>query len=293
VSVPLGWNVVEAKETIYRWKEYDEVIDWALGQGLSVSAGPLIDFSAAQLPAWLWQWERDVPSMATFMCRFVQAAVTRYRSKIRRWQLTSASNCANLLGLGEDELLGLTYRLVETGRQVDPSLEFIVGVAQPWGEYMALADRTHSPFIFADTLIRSGLNLSALDVELVMGVTPRGSYCRDMLEASRLLDLYALLGVPLRVTLGYPSAEQSDPEADPEMRVDAGRWGDGFTPQTQGDWAAAFTALALCKPPVQAVQWVHFSDDDPHQFPHAGLFAAGQPKPALARLRELREAHLR
>ena len=39
-----------------------------------------------------------------------------------------------------------------------------------------------------------------------MGVTPRGSYCRDLLETSRILDLYALLGLPLRVTLGYPSS---------------------------------------------------------------------------------------
>ena len=79
--------------------------------------------------------------------------------------------------------------------------------------------RTHSPFIFTDTLIRSGLNPAAVDVEVVMGVGGRGSYCRDALDTSRLLDLYALLGVPLRVTLGYPSADGSDPDADPELAV--------------------------------------------------------------------------
>ena len=146
--------------------------------------------------------------MAGFMCKFVEAAVRRYRHRIRRWQLTAASNSASVLSLTEDELLGLTYRLAEAARQVDPTLEIVVGVAQPWGEYMAAAERTHSPFVFADTLIRSGMNLAALDVEIVMGPTPRGSYCRDLLETSRILDLYALLGVPLRVTLGYPSARR-------------------------------------------------------------------------------------
>jgi hypothetical protein len=293
LCVPIAWHIVEADETTYRWKETDALVEWAVNQGLPASAGPLIDFSSAQFPAWVWQWERDVPSMATFMCRFVEAAVRRYRNRIRRWHMTAASNCASILGLGEDELLGLTYRLVETARQVDPSLELVIGISQPWGEYMAQADRTHSPFIFADTLIRSGLNLTALDVEMVMGVTPRGSYCRDLLEASRVLDMYALLGVPLRVTLGYPSSDQADRDADPEMRVDAGRWGDGFTPATQADWAESFGALALCKPPVQGVQWTHLSDAEPHQFPHCGLLdAGGAPKPALARLRELRERHL-
>ncbi len=61
---------------------------------------------------------------------------------------------------------------------------------------MASADATHSPFIFADTLIRSGMNLTPLDLELVMGPTPRGSQSRDLFETSRMLDMYALLGVP-------------------------------------------------------------------------------------------------
>ena len=71
-----------------------------------------------------------------------------------------------------------------------------------------------------------------------MGMTPRGSYCRDVLEASRILDMFALLGLPLRVTLGYPSSPRPDPLADPEMRIDAGRWREGFTPPMQGEWAA-------------------------------------------------------
>jgi hypothetical protein len=257
-------------------------------------AGPLIDFSSAQLPAWLWLWERDLPSLASFMCKFVETVVRRYRGRIRRWQLTAASNCANVLALTEDDLLGLTYRLSEAARQVDPALELVLGIAQPWGEYMALADRTHSPFIFADTLIRSGLSLSALDVEIVMGAMPRGSYCRDLLEVSRLLDLYALLGVPLRVTLGYPSSDQTDADADPDLHVEGGHWGGGFTPEAQAVWASDVTALAVCKPFVQGVQWAHFRDAVPHQFPHCGLLdPRDQAKPALQKLRELREAHLR
>jgi hypothetical protein len=293
-GVPMAWNTIEPEEGSYRWEAADAQVEWALAQGLTVVAGPLIDFSSAQLPAWLWLWERDLPSLATFMCRFVEAAVRRYRNRVRRWQLTAASNSATVLALGEDELLQLTYRMAESARQVDQGLELILGVAQPWGEYIAGTDRSNSPFVFADTLIRSGLNLAALDVEVVMGVSPRGSYCRDLLEVSRLLDLYALLGVPLSVTLGFPSEERADLDADPELRIAAGRWLDGFSPAVQAEWASAFAALALCKPFVQGVRWTHFSDLEPHAFPHCGLLdAQSNPKPALARLRELREAHVR
>jgi hypothetical protein len=293
LTVPLAWNTVEAEEATYRWDRQDDLLAWAEANNLPVAAGPLIDFSSAQLPAWLWLWERDLPSLAAFACKFVESAVRRYRGRVRRWQLTAASNCATVLSLGEEELLGLTYRLAEAARQVDPGLELVVGISQPWGEYMAAEDRTHSPFIFADTLIRSGLNLAALDVEVVMGVTPRGSYCRDVLEMSRLLDLYALLGVPLHVTLGYPSQATADPDADPELRVGFGRWREGFTPEVQAKWIEEFARLTLCKPFVQAVQWVHLSDAQPHQFPHCGLLdARGNVKPLVQKLRELRDKHL-
>jgi hypothetical protein len=293
LSLPLSWNTIERQEGEFQWEQWDVLLDWAERHGVEVTAGPLIDFSSVQLPAWLWHWERDVAGIAAYMCKFVELAVRKYRGRIRRWQLTAASNCAKILGLVEEELLGLTYRIFETARQIDPGLELIAGIAQPWGDYLGQEKGGHSPFLFTDTLIRSNLNLWALDVEIVMGVTPRGSYCRDALEVSRILDMYALLGLPLRVTLGYPSSPRPDALADPEMRIDAGRWHEGFTPEVQGEWAAQFGALALCKPFVQSVLWTYPFDAEPHQFPHAGLLdAASQAKPALESLRNLRQAHL-
>jgi hypothetical protein len=294
VSLPLAWSEVEPEEAgACRWDAHDELVDWACAQGWSVTAGPLLDFSSARMPGWLWLYERDLGSLASFMSGYVQAAIRRYRGRIRRWQLTAASNCATVLSLGEDELMWLTVHLIEAARKVDPALELVVGVAQPWGEYMAAEDRIHSPFIFADTLIRAGLNLAALDVELVMGVSPRGSYCRDLLESSRMIDLYALLGVPLRITLGYPSSTGPDPDADPDYRVDAGYWRRPITPDVQAEWADAFASMVLCKPSVQGLHWTHFSDAEPHQFPNCGLLDAhGVAKPALQRLRTLRERHL-
>jgi len=137
------------------------------------------------------------------------------------------------------------------------------------------------------------LRLAALDLEIVMGVAPRGSYCRDLLEASRLIDLYALLGVPLQMTLGYPSSAELDPRAAPDQAVAAGHWRGGFSPTVQADWAAAFAALALCKPVVRAVYWAHAGDAEPHVFPHCGVIdAQGNAKPVMDQLRNLRKIHL-
>jgi hypothetical protein len=293
VCLPFTWSRIESSEGVYDWRQQDALLDWAEERDLVVTGGPLVDFSSAQMPDWLWLWERDLPSLAKFVTGYVGAAVKHYQGRIQRWHLTSASNSAVILSLSEEELLWLTVKAVQGARQVDADIEVIVGVAQPWGEYMAVEDRSHSPWVFADTLIRSELNLAALDLEIVMGVTPRGSYCRDLLDTARMLYMYSLLGVPLRITLGYPSSVTGDRKADPELRTTAGYWRGAISLDTQAAWAAAFGGLALCKPYVQAVHWTHFSDAHAHQFPHCGLLdAKGSPKPALQQLRLLREKHL-
>lgn len=295
VGLAFPWKEIEPQEGHYRWDQADAVLTWASERDLTVVGGPLIDFSPSRLPDWLWLYQNDLASLAGFMCDYVEEAVKRYRGRIHCWHLTAASNAANVLALGEEELLWLTIeRLAKTARQVEPGLELIIGIAQPWGEYMAQKERSYSPFIFADTLIRAGLNLAALDLELVMGVAPSGSYCRDLLDTSRLLDLYALLGVPLQVSLAYPSAAAADPLADPELRVGAGHWRGGFAPAVQADWAACYTSLAVCKPFVRSVFWTQLTDAQRHPLPHCGLIDAdGNPKPALDRLIALREEHLR
>jgi hypothetical protein len=294
ICLPLPWSQVERVEGEYRWQEADAVLDWAEQQGLAVTAGPVIDFSSAQMPDWLWLYERDTTSLNKFLSNYLTSALKRYRRRIRRWHLTTASNSASVLSLGEEELLWLTIRLVQVARQIDSNLQLVVGITQPWGEYLATEEHSHSPFLFADTLVRSELGLAGLEIELVMGVTARGSYCRDLLDTSRLLDLYSLLGVPLRITLGFPSSAASDQRADPEMRFAAGRWRDRFSAAVQADWAEAFASLALCKPSVEAVHWAQLSDEGTHQFPHCGLLdPAGQPKPIIDRLRQVREQHVR
>jgi hypothetical protein len=294
VALPLTWKQIEPAESQYRWEPVEAALDWAEGHGLRVAAGPLVDFSRAALPEWLSLWEGDPTSLASFFCDYVETAVQRYRGRIRRWHLCAAGNRSNILGLGEEELLALTARLVESALQIDPGLEVVLGIAQPWGEYMASEDHTYSPFIFADTLLRHGLKLAAIELEWFLGVAGRGSYCRDLMEASRLLDLYALLGVPLQVALGYPSADGPDDLADPDLEPGYGHWRAGFTPEAQAEWAEGFGSLALSKPFVTGVHWCHLGDGEPHLLPHCGLLdAAGEPKPAFLRWRDLRELCVR
>ncbi|MCI0684965.1 MAG: endo-1,4-beta-xylanase [Gemmataceae bacterium] len=293
-QLAFSWQQIEPVEGQPQWDQADALVHWASQNQLHLIGGPLIDFTGRDIPDWLWEKERDLLSLSNYMTEFAAEIVRRYHSQIRTWQISAANNWAGVLAMGDEELLWLTVRMIDAVKKIDPTLEVIVGIAQPWGDYLAQQERSQSPFVFADTLLRTGVKLAGLELEMLMGVTPRGCYCRDTLDASRILDLYALLGVPLQVLLGYPSAADPDPQADPDQGLGAGHWRSGFSPVVQADWITAFANLAVCKPFVRTVRWTQFSDAAPHAFPHCGLVdAAGQIKPGLEALERIRQEHLK
>lgn len=297
ISVPVSWRDLQPTETEFVWDELDRRVAWAKerftsGAGKTI-LGPLVDFSGRSVPDWLWSREAGLHELSERINHFATSVVRRYENSVRTFRLSAASNWSGVLASNDEEMIWLTVRMLEACRKIDPHLQLIVGLSQPWGEYLACEEHNVTPFGFVDTLLRTGIRLDALELEMIMGVVPRGSYCRDALDLSRLLDLYVLLGIPLHVRLGYPSAGDVDAQGDKDQKPGGGVWSGGYTPQAQADWVNAFANLALCKPYVQAVTWTHWDDRASHIFPHCGLIdAAGQAKPALAALKGLRDKHL-
>jgi hypothetical protein len=292
--VPLTWRETEPAESGYRWGEADAAVAWALDRNLNVAAGPLIDFSPGGLPDFVLRQGGDPVLLKSLMCDYVETVVNRYRGKVSRWHVTTGANGSDVLGLSEEDLIRLTAMAAEAAWQIDSNLSVVFGLSRPWGDYLAGPGFEYSPFVYADTLLRAGLPFAGVEVEWFLGTAPRGSYCRDLLEASRLLDLFGMLGVPVHVSLAYPSDAGPDPKADPaEVAGRGGRWRE-VSPTGQADWATAFASLAVCKSYVSGVVWDHLSDADPHRIPHGGLVdAGGSLKPAFDRLRTIRETHLK
>lgn len=294
VQVPFHWPTIEPAEGEYCWDTYDALLSWAASHGMEVVGGPVIEFAEHALPDWLERYHGDLRRIINYMDDYLEMVLQRYGDRIRTWELTAASNWPVILGLGRDELLHLTNRLFDTAHQLRPDLPLYLGLVQPWGEYLRHQERAYFPLLFADALLRNRANIAALSLEMVMGVQPRGSLLRDALEVSRILDLYALLGLPLRVTLGCPSASTSDALAAKGYSVMTRGTPDDWSPEVQSRWAEQCVSLAVCKPFVEAVAWAHFADDQPHWLPHGGIVAAnGQTKPVAEPIQKLRRAYLR
>jgi hypothetical protein len=293
-NVTFRWRDVEPNEAHYDWTEADAAVATAKSEGLPVTIGPVIDLAPGMLPAWAAGWASNLPEMAAFMCDYLETAINRYKGDVKRWIICAGFNHTDAVGLCDDDRLRLAFRLFEAAAQVDPSLELVLSVAQPWGDYLVSEDQTISPITFPDDLVRAGVRLAAVELEFRVNSRPRGSLPRDLLDTARVLDVFGMLGIPLEVVLSLPSAADADRmAADHKQTVWKHGWHAGPSPEGQAEWGASFAALAMCWPQVRAVTWDNWSDAEPHLIPHAGLLdAAGRTKPLLARLRGLRTEHL-
>lgn len=289
-AVPACWREVEASEGDYRWAGCDQQVEWCTGHGLKVCCGPLLRLDPADLPDWLYLYEEDFQNLLTCVSQFVQAVVTRYRGKVDLWQCAGRLIAAETLSLTEEDKLRLAAHTIELVRSIDPDTPAVVSFDQPWGEYLSRRELDFPPLYFADALVRAGLDLAGVMLEINLGYHPGGTLPRSPLEFSRQLDYWSLLGLPLYVSVTVPSADGDDPLAARRVRLRPGRW----TARAQQAWVARYVPLILSKPAVQGVFWNQLYDSQPHEFPHGGLFdPKQQPKPALGTLASIRGTHLR
>ncbi len=262
VRIVPRWRQLEPRESVFDWSDLDALVEWATAAKLEVSIGPLIDLTDGPFPDWLTAWNGDLPNLAAFVSDFVATVVHRYRREVRHWQAFAGFNHADALGLTEDDRIRLAARVLEAVTESDPKAERTFAVTQPWGEYLGSEDHTYAPLVFADTLLRAGFQVAAIDLEVLAGAGRRGGFGRDPLDVLQLFESFGQLGLPLEVTL----ASQ----------------------------VPAVLPTVLGSPSVRAVYWDTWSAADPAgRVPAVALVGAAGAEERLAQLRSARREWLR
>jgi len=288
----IGWRAVELQQGEYDWTLSDEQVAFAERSRLIPVGGPVIDFGRGGMPDWLWQWGHDYYALQSFVSDFVETAIARYAGRVRLWEIVARANSGGALQLDEEQRLMLAARAVEVARQVDDELQLSIRVDQPWGEYQAEGGYRLSPLQFVDALVRSGVGLTGVTLEIAFGFEPGGSACRDRLEILRLIDLWSALGLSLSVSLAFPSQVRRGGESEAGIDVAEAQWKAPWSEAAQAAWLADVLPLLMAKPAVAGIEWAQYSDAVPHRFPNAGLLRSdGSAKPALERLTRFRQSY--
>ncbi|MFZ5829247.1 MAG: hypothetical protein ACOY3P_04130 [Planctomycetota bacterium] len=285
--VALDWRRIEAAEGRFQWNLADAQIAWCQSQGLKTCVGPLLDLGPDSVPDWLYLWEDDFESILGFASDYVRAAIERYRGKADLWFCACRINVGDILGLSEEERLRLTARAVELVRSLDAGTPMVVGFDQPWAEYLVRRPRDVAPLHLADALVRAGLPISGLMLDMHFEFADNATLPRNLLEVSRQLDLWSVFGVPLWISTSAPGSASGDAETD-ESSPNA-----QATLRGQQLWTARHVPLMLAKPFVRGVLWSPLRDNQPDAVVHGGLFdASGQPKPVLRTLASIKQRYL-
>jgi hypothetical protein len=284
-----SWKTVCPTESHNNWDVFDAQLAWAAKQKVMVQGGPLIDLRPGAMPDWLSIWDGDFESVLGHAIEHVRQVLTRYKGKVGTWTLIHRPASTDILRLGEEDQIRMAARLLQVARTVDPSAQYLVGLDRPWGEWLGGSSFQLGPLHLADYLARSDLGLSGLSLEIALGYSAPGSGLRDLFDFSRLLDLYALINLPLFINISLPSSHKADANADKSIKLEPRDWPVELDESVQAHWAAGFIALAVAKPFVKAVNWNDASDGSPHLYPNAGLYHKDQsPKSLVAWLKNFR-----
>lgn len=277
------WIDIEPQQCESDWSGFDSLVDWSIHQELGLTVGPLIDFSNG-MPSWLHSWAGDHESLLTLLIDRIESTMGRYRDRVSRWLVVQGVNSADVMGLSESKMLWLTKRLIEAARSMDPGGDLLVGIDQPWGDYVARSRRVYCPATFIDTLLRAQTTMTGISLELAMGYADGGSFVHTLDSMAQLLGHFSEFGLPLDVVLSIGSSKPS---------FSAGCWHGEFSEASQQDWAAKATTLCLAHGTVRQVLWGAWRDRPGMRFESSGLLdSAGRPKPALKALCEVRETFL-
>ncbi|MEM7478836.1 MAG: endo-1,4-beta-xylanase, partial [Planctomycetota bacterium] len=276
------------------FSKFDTQVDWATNKAQKLCMGPIVDFRKGRLPSWLTLLDDSFESILNASCQHVQNVVERYKGKIHLWNCATGINVPNGMGWNDEEILRLAVSIIETVRRSDERSPVLLTIDQPWSEYLRSEANGISPIHFADALIRADLGLNGLALELNFDQWPGGSFPRDPIEISRLIDRWAMLGLPLMVILTMPTQRC---EAD-TSRVSNWSVPDASTKNIGSDDSIGgmlspelILRLLLCKPSIHAIVWNNLDDSSPNSA--TGLWdTGGRPKPLLSSIAKMRKTCL-
>lgn len=293
--MPMRWVDMEPTEGRYLFAKTDRWIEWAVRTArLPLVGGPLIDFRKGSVPEWLYIWEHDYETLRELVYEHVKTLVTRYRRTVGTWTVASGLHVSSNFTLSLEQVMDLTRLTVTVVRKLQPSARVQVQIDQPWGEYFATrSSRAMPPIMYAEMVGQAGINPDLFAIRVDMGQPEPGRATRDFMALSALLDRYAALDRPISLTAVSAPSRPPDPE---DLGI-AGEADPGYvrTPwslESQASWMTQALAVAASKPYVHAIAW-HELYDQPRPADHRGdgLFDASlTPKPALARMAEIRQA---
>jgi len=299
------WSAVRLIETgkshdhvsnLLKWKEFDAVesdFDADLVKRISKSKkqyilGPLLDASPGGMSNELLELE-DFNARKSHL-------LTAGRKKLESLPKTSSliHVISGLNGIGHRHLsypqqLQIATDLLQMVDDAMLEVPTMISFDFPWAERLASAVGGMHPLQIADSLMRYGVGISYLGLEINLDYWPSGSVIRDPLQWVDLIDIWAQMELPLILCLRCPSGDTSEAMAESKDRT-INRKLSSTTEQQRHELLDTVLPMMVARPAVQGIIWQQSHDAADIRFPAAGLLdTTGSIKPIRQVLEKLQK----
>ncbi|MFN6205817.1 MAG: hypothetical protein ACK49R_05175 [Planctomycetota bacterium] len=162
----------------------------------------------------------------------------------------------------------------------------------PWCEKLAWSVGGVHALQIADSLLRRGVTVNMLGLEIHLDYSPTGSLAREPLQWVELVDTWSQFGLPLvillRAPLGYEPPTAVGRPASGDLVINQPRG--GLQDHQRLRLLETVLPMLLARPAVQGIVWQQARDGDDPRYPGSGLLDDQLvPKPALHLFDQLRE----
>ena len=251
VSLDFDWRSIEPQEGKFQTGACDPWLRVFRQRKIPVR-GSLLSFERARLPDWLPAIAGDFDHLREAVARYLKYVLRQFHGPVRAWEVIRGVHARNDFHLSFEQIVDFTRMSATLAKQFAPRSTAIIGIALPWSEYYRHDPRTIPATLYAEMVVRSGINFDALGLEMRFGGEEPGLYVRDLMQISAMLDYFGSLGKPLHITAaGVPSIGNGAP---------TGCWRDRWSEEVQAEWLRDFYRIALSKPFVETVTWQALAD---------------------------------
>ena len=167
--------------------------------------------------------------------------------------------------------------------QID--VPMMVSFDYPWAERLASAVGGAHPLQIADSLLRQGVPINFIGLDINLDYWPCGSVVRDPLQWIDMIDVWSQLGLPLILCFRMPTmAADQIPRSGQLINEVRSQ----LTDEQRLSMLETLLPMMIARPGVHGFVWRQWSDTDDPRFPGGGLVnAAGEEKPVMEILRRI------
>ncbi len=245
----------------------------------NIILGPLLDASAGGMKL-SWTETDNFDEKQSAILRDCREKLRGPLENVKLIHVVSGINGMGHRHLSYPQQLQITMEMLQMIENTGVQIPTMVSFDTPLAERLAWSVGGVHPLQIADSLLRRGISLSILGLDINLDYWPNGSLPRDPTQWIDLVDMWSQLGIPLVIRLSAPTMVKGIVASTTNRTINAVR--ESMTDAQCLQLVETVIPTILARPMVHGIVWNQLIDNLDPRFPYAGMFDANGIRKPIA-----------